>query len=85
MGGNAASARRALMACAGMRSQAKPSTQSSTAGTRNPARHDTCTARKAVTTGASATPTLPQTPFTPIARPGRSAAASTSSAVPTGW
>ena len=42
-------------------------------------------ARKAVTTGASATPRLPNTPFTPIERPGFSPADSTSIVVPIGW
>ena len=37
---------------------------------RNAARQPTWLARNAVTTGASATPTLPNTPFRPIARPG---------------
>ena len=39
---------------------------------------------KAVRTGASATPKLPNTPFTPMDRPGWSPAASTSIDVPMG-
>jgi hypothetical protein len=51
----------------------------------NAARHPTALARNAVTTGANATPRLPNTPFTPIDRPGLSPAASTSIVVPIGW
>jgi hypothetical protein len=49
------------------------------------ARQLTALARKAVTVGANATPRLPNTPFTPMERPGFSPAASTSIVVPIGW
>ena len=68
----------------GMRSHSNPTTAQSRPGAMKAARQPSCLARNAVTTGASATPKLPNTPFTPIERPGFSPAASTSIGVPTG-
>ncbi len=48
-------------------------------------RQPSVAAAKAVTIGALATPRLPNTPLMPMARPTRSPAASTSTAVPIGW
>jgi hypothetical protein len=51
----------------------------------NAARQPAWLARNAVTTGASPTPILPNTPLMPMARPRRSPAASTNIGVPIGW
>jgi hypothetical protein len=48
-------------------------------------RQPSAAATAAVTIGAAATPRFPKAPLTPIDRPTRAPAASTSIAVPIGW
>ena len=73
-----------LAGARGVRIHANPAVAQSTPGAMKAARHPTALARKAVTTGANATPRLPNTPFIPMERPGLSPAASTSIVVPIG-
>ena len=68
-----------------MRIHSSPTAAQNRPGAMKAARQPTAWARKAVTTGANATPKLPNTPFTPMERPGLSPAASTSIVVPIGW
>ncbi len=85
MSGKVCAALRDTPSSGGSRSHSTPSTTASAPGSTNAADQPNRTAKNAVSIGARATPTLPHTPLAPIARPGLSAAASTSSAVPTGW
>ena len=63
---------------------AKPQAIESSAGTANAARQPAYLTSRPVVTAASATPRLPASPLTPIARPGRGVPR-TSIGMPTGW